>query len=326
MRAYLARIRPRSAFGSSPKGDMLFGQLCWALRHRLGEPALGALLDGYTSGRPFCVVSDALPAGHWPRPMLPLGWYESRAGDDRKSARKRRWLPQAAFDAPLCEWSLRCVDDEALAGATATRHAQSHNSINRATGTTGVGAFAPYRTPQWWYGQRSAGHEAALPELYVHLVADPQRLVEEDLRGALEQIGAFGFGRDASIGLGKFELVSLEAAELPRQAGADAWLTLAPCAPQGLPWRSEHCFYAPFTRFGRHGDLAVHGGNPFKTPVLLADTAAVLTPESFEPRLFVGQGLGGDGRLSKRIAGTVHQGYAPVVGLNLAGRRDGAAA
>lgn len=317
MRAYLARIRPLSAFGSSPKGDMLFGQLCWALRHRLGEPALEALLEGYTAGQPFCVVGDALPAGHWPRPTLPHVWYEAGSGDDRKQARRRRWLPHAAFDAPLREWSLRCVDDEALGGAMPTRRSQPHNSISRTTGTTGEGAFAPYRMPQWWYGRAA--------ELDIRLVVDPQRLAEADLRAALGQLGAFGFGRDASIGLGKFELVSLEPADLPRQQGADAWLTLAPCAPQGLPWLADHCFYTPFTRFGRHGDMAVHGGNPFKTPMLLADTAAVLTPQAYEPRLFVGRGLGGDGRLSKRIAGTVHQGYAPVIGLNLSGRRSGVA-
>lgn len=323
MQALLARIRPRSAFGSAPKGDTLFGQLCWALRHDLGETALEHLLDGYTGGRPFCVVGDALPADHWPRPTLPASWFELPVAEDRKLARKRRWLPRSAFEQPLARWASACVDASALRGAVATQHPQPHNSIDRRTGTTG-NDFAPYQMPQWWYGSKQDESAAPVPELEVHLVADLQRLSVADLRGALDQIGAFGFGRDASIGLGKFDLVSLDPFELPSQAGADAWLTLAPCAPQGLAWRATHSFYAPFTRFGRHGDIAVHGGNLFKTPVLLADTAAVLTPSNFEPRLFVGQGIGGAGRLSKRIPGTVHQGYAPVVGLNLAGARRGA--
>jgi CRISPR-associated protein Csm4 len=84
-----------------------------------------------------------------------------------------------------------------------------------------------------------------------------------------------------------------------------------------LPWRSDLCFYTPFTRFGRHGDVAAHGGKPFKAPVLLADTAAVLTPDEWSARLFTGQGLGGNGGLSRRIAGTVHQAYAPVLAVRL---------
>lgn len=34
------QIKPLSAFGTAPKGDSLFGQLCWAARHRHGEDRL----------------------------------------------------------------------------------------------------------------------------------------------------------------------------------------------------------------------------------------------------------------------------------------------
>ena len=142
----------------------------------------------------------------------------------------------------------------------------------------------------------------------------------DELHELLTDIGAVGFGRDASIGLGKFDLKELSPFELPAQDNANAWLTLAPCAPQGLPWQANRCFYQPFTRFGRHGDVGVHGhGGPFKTPVLLANTGAVLTPQAGieTVALFTGQGLGGDGSLSKTITGTVHQGYTPVVGIAL---------
>lgn len=76
------------------------------------------------------------------------------------------------------------------------------------------------------------------------------------------------------------------------------------------------------TRFGRHGDIAAISGQPSKTPLLLADTGAVLTPAQFDDRLFTGAGLGGDGSLSNALPetvrqGTVHQGYAPVVTIYL---------
>jgi CRISPR-associated protein Csm4 len=41
----------------------------------------------------------------------------------------------------------------------------------------------------------------------------------------------------------------------------------------------------------------------------------VLTPVDYQNKPFTGQGLGGDGSLSKSIPGTVHQGYAPVVAI-----------
>jgi CRISPR-associated protein Csm4 len=51
--------------------------------------------------------------------------------------------------------------------------------------------------------------------------------------------------------------------------------------------------------------------------VLLADSAAGLTPASYEPRALTGQGLGGNGSLSRALPETVHQGYAPVIGVHL---------
>jgi CRISPR-associated protein Csm4 len=47
----------------------------------------------------------------------------------------------------------------------------------------------------------------------------------------------------------------------------------------------------------------------------MANTGAVLTPVDYQNKPFTGQGLGGDGSLSKSIPGTVHQGYAPVVAI-----------
>ena len=72
------------------------------------------------------------------------------------------------------------------------------------------------------------------------------------------------------------------------------------------------------TRFGRHGNELALAGKPFKTPVLLAASGAVLTPSGrFTVPPFVGQGLGGAGQLSKAETATVQQGYAPVAPIAL---------
>ena len=332
MLTYKAAITPLSAFGTPPKGDTLFGQLCWALRNRLGEERLTRLLDGYTAGQPFAVLSDALPAGHLPRPVLPGHWFNPLPGDDRKAAKKRVWLPVEHVTAPLANWLSHCRTATELPGGSAQSHPHPHNAIDRRTGTTGDG-FPPYNMGRQWYGSQGKQTttdtftliEAALD---IYIVLDEARLPAADLDSALHDIGELGFGRYAGIGLGRFRVDAFDAVVLPTQADANAWLTLAPCAPQGLAWDAKRCFYTVFTRFGRHGDIGVHQGNPFKTPVLLANAGAALTPSPYRGAHFTGRGLGGKdadggGILSMAIPGTVHQGYAPVVGIRLPAGEEG---
>jgi len=319
------RLQLLAPFGSPLLGDMLFGQLCWALRNRHGETHLQALLEGYTAGRPFAVVADALPDGWLPRPALPLSLFPELPEADRKQIKKRVWLPLAALERPLPDWLESCRSDADLLAAEdhskadahgkpeakslSMLHPQPHNSINRATGTTGRGDFAPYTLMQQWFADGVT--------LSLRIVFDAERISSEALTELFADIGAVGFGRDASIGLGKFAVEPLEAEPWPGQTNANACLTLAPCAPQGRGFDAQRSFYEVFTRFGRHGDMAVHQGNPFKTPVLLVRGGALLTPAETPDVPFVGQGLGGDGRLSKVISGTVQQGYAPFVALHL---------
>lgn len=312
-------LRALSAFGGPIKGDTLFGQLCWAARNRWGEERLGQLLDGYTNGRPFAVCSDAFPAAHLPRPALPLHRFDALPDTDRKAIKRRRWLPHDALKKPVATWLAHCrTEKEVLValGADAKSpsvltetHAQPHNSINRLTGTTGGVDFAPYTLSQHWFG------EAVRLDCY--LLVDTACLTMDEITGLLSDIGLSGYGRDATIGLGKFVIENVNQGVLPHQPNADACFTLAPCAPQGLSFNPDDSHYEVFTRFGRHGDRAVHTGRPFKAPVLLAQTGAVLSPKAMPEQPFVGQGLGGDGSLSNAIPETVQQGYTPYVGIRV---------
>ena len=318
MQSICVTLTPLSAFATPLKGDTLFGQLCWAIRNRLGEAYLNQCLEGYNNDQPFAVVSDAFPEHYLPLPKLPSIYFRPIAGEDRKTIKKRCWLPVADLEKPVLEWL-------SLAGSTAQlaanyakhkqptsslseKHPHTHNTINRQTNTTGEGGFAPYSVEQEWF----------IPGLRwtVYLLLDTGRLSVEDCQQCLIDIGDFGFGKDASIGLGKFEVVDFQAKPLPAQSNANACLTLAPCAPQGLGFDSQRSYYQLFTRFGRHGDVAVHQeGKPFKNPVLLAQTTALFyTPPPKSG--FIGQGIGGNGELSKTLKATVHQGYAPVIAIN----------
>ncbi|AGX86914.1 type III-A CRISPR-associated RAMP protein Csm4 [Candidatus Symbiobacter mobilis] len=309
MQTYRYTLRLSSAVGTPLAAGTLFGQLCWVLRHRMGHAALDALLQGYTDGKPFAVLSDAFPSGHVPLPHVPSHWWEQPRDGDRKQWKKRRWLPVDALRAPTPTWQQRARSDKDVFPFRDSP--QPHNTINRGTGTTGKGAFAPYVMPQTWFDQNV--------QCDLYIVLDTGRLSLQACTDALEHLGQAGFGRDASIGLGKFALTAKpQPVQWPTPDKSNAYLTLAPCAPQGLGFCPRRSSYQVWTHFGRHGDIAVLRGQPFKRPVLLAKAGAVLWPEAVDPTLpCIGQGIGGlQQPLSAVMPETVHQGYAPVIPIS----------
>ena len=303
--------------GTPLAGDTLFGQLCWALREAQGEAELIRRLEGYTRGLPWLVVSDGFPSGFLPKPTLPQHFEPQADPKARKDAKKKRWVPATSAGEALPALLARSVDDTAAYGRDAQnrsrapiRTPQTHNTLNRLTGTTGESAFAPYSMPQTF-------HARGQP-IDVYLFLDENRVSAEEASRLLAAIGAGGFGRDASIGLGKFSVQTIEPASFTAPVNANAFWTLAPRAPQGQGFDGERSHWRVVTRFGRHGNAHALAGNPFKTPVLMAATGAVFAPAAdFAPRPFVGQGLGSGGRLSKAEPATVHQGYAPVLPIAL---------
>jgi CRISPR-associated protein Csm4 len=315
--AYRATLALHSTLGTPLAGDTLFGQLCWALRDTAGSAELDRRLEGYTSGRPWLVVSDGFPAGYLPKPTLPAAPQAEADPSKRKEHKAKRWVAWENRAAPLPALLAEAVNDadaygrDGHGGSLAPRsRPQAHNTLDRLSGTTGPGAFAPYTQPTTFH--------AAGQRIDLHLVLDDERLSAAEARDLLEAVGLMGYGRDASIGLGKFSVQTLEPSPPPVWPETAACWTLAPCAPQGQGFVGERSFWKVLTRFGRHGSTHALAGQPFKTPLLLAATGALLVPGPGIPRrLFVGRGLGGDGRLSKAEPATVNQGYAPALPLIL---------
>lgn len=319
MTPYLLTLTPRTAFGDAIYGDTLFGQVCWALAYRLGDDALSRLLDGYTQGKPFAVIGNAFPAGYLPRPHLPSSYFAKlENATERKAVKKNVWIARAdlahtdlAFN-QLVSQSAKNGKDIHFQQETMQ---QPHNSINRMTGTTGEAGFAPYQSEQLWFGVDT--------QLDIVCLIDEARITPEQMKTALNDIALSGYGRDASVGLGKFELLSFEPVTLPHQANATHYLSLGHTAPQGLGFDAKASYYKPFVRFGRHGSMAVMGGKPFKAPVLLTQAGSVFARADIAINLdktadLIGQGLGGESNpLSNHDVRTVHQGYAPVLRVRL---------
>jgi CRISPR-associated protein Csm4 len=295
----------QTALATPMAGDTLFGHICWALRELQGEDALARALSGYTAGNPFAVVSDAMPAGYMPRPLLPPQFI-ARAADvsQRKAFKSLQWIPLEQLQQPIDTWLQAALHQQP---PSSNQQNHVHNTISRLTGSTGTGIFAPYSVQETW-------HQPDAP-LHLYIALDESILSAELFSTLLQHIGRFGFGRDASTGLGKFSVEDRANIPMPTQSAANAWLSLAPCAPQGLGYDGQNSFWQPLTRYGRHGNRAALSGQPFKSPVLLAARGSVFS--TGQSTALLGQGLGGKGELSRVIPATVHQGYAPAIGIQL---------
>lgn len=313
MESYRITIQPQSAFGTPLMGDTLFGQFCWGALHLFGEEKLSSLLEGYTNNKPFIIFSNAFPKGYLPLPTIP-SYFFSELDEDRKQLKKLQWIQINDCNSPLSLWqkkSWNSKDDEILVKQFKNQ-VQSHNSIDRLLGTTTSGGqFAPYQSAQQWF------FDTYLMDIYI--IIDTKRLDWESCREILNNIGKFGFGRDASIGLGKYKIVEEQKINLSQYISshsANCYMTLANSAPQNKDyWNKEYCYYQITTRFGRHGDRYAFEKNPFKKPIILAKAGAILTPNKMENLSFIGKGINNVSHIDK--INIVHQGYAPIIPLEI---------
>lgn len=340
MKFYEITIKPKSPFGTQLKGDTLFGHFCWQVVYDpdLAEGGLPEQLRRY-GVTPFVVFSSAFPKlhnGKWryclPRPdavYLDNQRFGNISRKERllqmKEMKKKKWMMLTDSGAVnlrtvelLTDEDMKKRFETVLAFESGmpprsaglddfiTRISQPHNTINRITGTTGTGAFAPYAKENIFY---RPGITLALFVLLDETVIDIERI-----RKGLERIGTWGYGRDASTGMGRFEIGDYVELPLPDPGGANACYTLAPSVPdRGAFSRS---FFSPFVRFGKHGGELATGKNPFKRPVIMADEGAVFIPDENEPfiRPWLGSAVSG---VSYSQPDTVVQGYAPWLPLKL---------
>ena len=259
MKLYEFTLRPTSGFGTSLKGDTLFGHFCWQAAYDapLLNGGLARWIASYAQ-KPFTVFSSA-----WPklqsgktlyaikRPDLPLHYLfppadrESRKEQmkHRKENMARRWMlvdRDLSLDLRSMEFVTEARLSEMASGRLAPGEgghlfrkccknliwdfAQPRNSINRLTGTTGEGVFAPFTEGCSFY---FPGIELVLFVLIDEDATDAQRV-----HTALERIGNWGFGKDASTGWGRFEVGGPEELTLPSLSTANACFVLAPTVPE----------------------------------------------------------------------------------------------
>tara|TARA_B100002003_G_scaffold245094_1_gene272330 strand:- start:87 stop:1124 length:1038 start_codon:yes stop_codon:yes gene_type:complete len=336
LNTYEIIIKPQTGFGTPLKGDTIFGHFCWQIAHdeELSGNDLNTLLSNYATV-PFAVFSSACPrfcieGSHYyvlrtpslpPEDMFELPEEKRERIKKMKEYKDRKWMVLNKDSGFSSFRELSFLTDDALfedikAGLSedtikilrksdtrnfAAPFSQSHNKINRLTGTTGMEGFAPFTVEQHMF----------LPETELALFVgiDEEIIKIDQVKSGIERIGWTGFGKDASTGLGRFELGEINEIDLLRMGSnmPNSCYTLAPCVPEKDSFRKM--FFTPFTRFGRHGDVLAKSGSPFKNPVIMADEGGIFVPGDSEilKKPYIGSAAT---NISKAEPGTVAQGYS----------------
>ena len=295
MKLYKTTITPLSSFGTTLKGDTIFGHICWAIclknKNRLNE-----LLKGYEK-EPFVVVSDAFVSGYFPKPTAPSTMLGENLAD-KKVNRKKVWLNWK--DLQNGDFSLAKSDDE-LEKPMVT-FLSIKNKINRLTFTTDGGDFAPYSMSEYM----------TVPQ-DVYFLLDTDKMNLDELKDAFSLVGKMGYGKKASIGKGRFEVGEFCEIESFFNENSNAFMTLSPSSLENF----SEIYYEPFTRFGKHG-ASLASDKPFKSPVLLAQSGALIVPNDDEKTkiqkaAYIGKGIKGHSSHEE----SAQQGYAIVVGTKV---------
>lgn len=317
MYTYRIELELRSGLGTPLAADALWGHVAWGIRYRHGSQALEAWLDRYDKGDPPLVISDPLPCGYFPRPVLPPTSHDAaqtkQEADAHKRLAKKMWVGHQAWhemSQNVSSMSVERAIARSVSPPAAVEEAVIRAGINRLTGGTAQAEGGTLFTcEQYYFDFRQP------PRFDVWALSpEPAETVEKWLVDGV----AGGYGRDASAGLGHLAIVSVTPAPIPSPENPNACVLLGPAVPRrGDPYRG---FFSCGVRCGRlGGDYAIGqlpGGarERHKRPVRCLLAGTVLLAHDAVPR-YVGRVLSG---VHPEIESIRHHGLAPVLPCRLA--------
>ncbi|WP_158654052.1 type III-A CRISPR-associated RAMP protein Csm4 [Helicobacter cetorum] len=252
-------ITPLSSFATLPKGDTLFGQI---LSYLFLENDL--TFEDYLSVTPKLIVSDMMPLGYVYKPSLPFSCFSSEK--DKKKFKKKEFIKLEYLqkgDLDECE-EVKCNITKSVI----------RNQINRLTFSTQEG-FDPYPSIEITYTTK----------LWLFILVEVS--IKEKIEKILEKIGEYGFGKDSSIGKGRFEIKEIKCPI--SNLKSKYYMSLSPTIL--IDDNIQNAWYEPFTRFGKFGFENAHN-NFMKKPILMADSGAVIqTKEPLKEPYYFGNCL-----------------------------------
>ncbi len=278
------KLRPLGVWTTPWQADSLLGALAHTWARSQGPNALRRdFLEPWLAHEPRFVISDAFPSDSLPAPAsLPLWW--DWPEECRKDVKKRRLLTTADF---------RRVQDGQQPflekpGASIHDYVRLRNTISRATNTADEGGEL---------------FEVSFSSLSG--VDDCLTLFARVFDGGLDvlvetlgSLGKTGYGADASVGHGGFELDGhpTPCHELDDVPGADGFISLSTFQPAATD--PTEGFWRLFVKYGKLApDFHAHA--EFKRPQVMLDAGACFHTGQ-HPRPYYGGAVGPDRLLSTR--------------------------
>ncbi|MGI6681143.1 MAG: type III-A CRISPR-associated RAMP protein Csm4 [Bdellovibrionota bacterium] len=299
-------LKPISAFSTKLRGDTLFGSFCWQCVYNkdILKVSFDDFIKDYNGQNPSIIFSSAFYYKDdkyiFKKPSLlsNIDVEKIPKSDDvkyRKAEKEKRYFSVAKEDIEK-NFTISSIENYEEHKNILKKENAMHNKINRETFTTTSEEFAPYGAEKTYISPEY--------KLAIFILFDENKTSLDGITKALTNIGKFGFGKDASIGMGKFNIENHFECQLP-SLEKDNYYTLSPFV-YGENDCFEEIYYQPITKFGKHGDASVFKGNPFKNPILMIDESAVFKVKN-DKRLskpFIGSALQG---VSKQYDGNVLQ-------------------
>jgi CRISPR-associated protein Csm4 len=291
------------------------------------ETALEEFLEVYRGAEPPLLVSNGLPLGYLPKPVIPpvtqqeIDSVVNKEKDDRIKASHKITIIKKLDIIPKEIWALfkrRPITPSALFSEMYTRYKSiaefekgretvsvQHNTMDRIKGTARRGGL---------YAQEETFFDPSLASFEIYLRTN--YFSRSELYRIIEYMSIEGFGRDSSTGKGHFDFTLNEGIDLPEVENPNAFMTLSSYVPTVKdPVRG---FYNVVHKYGKLGGLYAKGvadvyGNPFKVPLIMLAAGSTFFDQDYNKAKVYG-GLVKDIHKNKGIK---QYAYAFPVGISI---------
>lgn len=284
MKTYKIVFQPKSSAVTSFQADTLWGSFCWALRYLKGEKKLENLIELYQNQKPPLIISDGIPEGYLPRPILkPVSYGKAKElaekyfGETKKALvqglttikekRKQRYLPIEIFDELKQGFSEERLLDKLLGLKETLPNIKStlvfRNTINRLTGTVLTeGGLHP--DEEVFYGEG----------IKINIFVKTNLFNLQQLKDIFEFIALSGFGRSASSGKGALELIDCREETVSFSVSdVNAFMSLSSFVPNDSD--PIQGYYQLITKWGKLGGDYAKSEIPFKKPLIMFSAGSV---------------------------------------------------
>ncbi len=312
MKAYILKLKIKSALGTPIMGDTIFGHLCWGIKFHEGEKKLIEFLKQYDDAPPL-IISDGFPEKMLPFPLLKPSLFKDDIKLDElnriKQLRKQKYIKSDLFFREGFIFSEENVianlskDDIENIRISLIKQDRLHNTINRITNTTSFGDNSLYAAEEIWYREQidkdQYNNENIILDIYLASSFNQTRL-----KLLFDWAFENGYGADKSTGKGNVEVTEIKKNKLPRKGNrAVALGSFVPHEKEQL----QDLRADIFTKYGKLGGTFVLSENPFKKPLIMYKAGS--TFDSSDSNLFVGSLI----HNIHKNESICHHAFAPVV-------------